>query len=264
MNFFDVRQLSAGYGKTMVLQDISFSLEPGCLMGILGANGCGKTTLMKAICGIVSHEGACRLDGMVLETLSARQIAKRLSYIPQRSGISIDMTVLDVVLMGFNPQLGLLEHPSKAMVAEAEAALAQVGLPDMGDNNFLNLSEGQKQLCILARTIVSGSRLLLLDEPESALDFRHRYRMLDLVRSWVGKTNGGAVVTLHDPVLALNRCARLMVLKDGGVLDILCPFQDPLAKMEQVLGEVYGPVSLHLIKDRTGKTGITMLKEGES
>ena len=97
------------------------------------------------------------------------------------------------------------------MVAEAEAALAQVGLPEMGDNNFLILSEGQKQLCILARTIVSGSRLLLLDEPESALDFRHRYRMLDLVRSWVGKTNGGAVVTLHDPVLALNRCDRLMV-----------------------------------------------------
>ena len=100
MNFFDVRQLSAGYGKTMVLQDISFSLESGCLMGILGANGCGKTTLMKAICGIVPHEGACRLDGMALETLSARQIAKRLSYIPQRSGISIDMTALDVALMG--------------------------------------------------------------------------------------------------------------------------------------------------------------------
>ena len=85
---------------------------------------------------------------------------------------------------------------------------------------------------------------------------------LCLVLALAGLT--AAVVTLHDPVLALNRCDRLMVLKDGGVLDILCPFQDPLAKMEQVLGEVYGPVSLHLIKDRTGKTGITMLKEGES
>ena len=263
MNFFDVRQLSAGYGKGKVLRDISFLLEPGCVLGILGANGCGKTTLMKAICGILPHEGICRLEGTTLEGLSARQIAKYLSYIPQRSGISIDMTALDVALMGFNPRLGLLEHPTKAMVAEAKAALAQVGLSGMEENNYINLSEGQKQLCILARTMVSGSRLLLLDEPESALDFRHRYRMLELVRDWVNKAHGGAVVALHDPVLALNRCDRLLVLKDGRVLDTLCPRQDSLGKMEQVLGEVYGPVSLHLIKDRAGRTGITMLKEGE-
>ena len=261
MNLLCVQGLSAGYGKAKVLENLSFSLEPGCLMGILGSNGCGKTTLMKAICGILPHEGTCVLEGVALEGLTARQVAKRISYIPQRSGIGIDMTALDVVLMGFNPRLGLLEQPTKTMIAEAEAALEQVGLPDMGDNNYLNLSEGQKQLCILARTMVSGSRLLLLDEPESALDFRHRYRMLDLVRSWVGKTNGGAVVTLHDPVLALNRCDRLMVLKDGGILDILCPRQDPLAKMEQVLGEVYGPVSLHRVKKRSGAEGLTMLKE---
>lgn len=263
MNFFCVQGLSAGYGKAKVLENVSFSLEPGCVMGILGANGCGKTTLMKAICGILSHEGTCVLEGVALEGLSARQIAKCISYIPQRSGISIDMTALDVVLMGFNPRLGLLEHPTKAMIAEAGAALAQVGLSGMEHNNYLTLSEGQKQLCILARTVVSGSRLLLLDEPESALDFRHRYGTLDLVRSWIGKTNGGAVVTLHDPVLALNRCDRLMVLKEGRVLEVLCPRQDPLTKIEQVLGEVYGPVSLHPIKDRAGRTEIAMLKEGE-
>ena len=261
MNLLCVQGLSAGYGKAKVLEDLSFSLEPGCVMGILGANGCGKTTLMKAICGILPHEGTCVLEGVALEGLTARQVAKRISYIPQRSGIGIDMTALDVVLMGFNPRLGLLEQPTKTMIAEAGDALTLVGLSGMGDNNYLNLSEGQKQLCILARTMVSGSRLLLLDEPESALDFRHRYRVLDLIHSWIGKANGGAVVTLHDPVLALNQCDLLMVLKRGRVLDILCPRQDPLAKMEQVLGEVYGPVSLHRVKKRSGAEGLTMLKE---
>lgn len=263
MTFFCVDGLSAGYGGTAVLKELSFSLENNCVMGILGANGSGKTTLIKSICGIVRHTGSCVLEGQALEGLSAKQIAKRISYIPQRSGISIDIPVLDVVLMGFNPQLAILEHPTKAMRAAAENALARVGLAGFEEKNYLHLSEGQKQLCILARTMVSGSRMLLLDEPESALDFQHRYRMLDLIHSWIGQTNGSAMVTLHDPILALNRCNQLMVLKNGGILDILCPATDCVAHMEKVLRHVYGPVSLHRIRNRTGQEVLTLLKEDE-
>ena len=261
MSFFCVENLSAGYGKKRILRDISFSLEPGSVMGILGANGSGKTTLIKAICGILPHEGSCLLEGTSLESLSARQIAKQVSYIPQRSGIAIDISALDVVLMGFNPHLKLLEHPSGAMIESAREALALVGMAEKENTNYLHLSEGQKQLCILARTIVSGSRLLLLDEPESALDFQYRYRMLDMIRSWTDRTGGGGIITLHDPALALNYCDKLMLLKDGEVLDILSPKEDPLEKMEQVLNKVYGQVSLQLCKTRSGKEVLTMLKE---
>ena len=263
MTEFHVQGLSAGYGRSRVLDGVSFSLEGGCVMGILGANGSGKTTLLKAVCGILPHTGSCVLCGEALEGLSAKQIARQISYIPQRSGISIDISVLDVVLMGFNPQLKLLEHPTKAMRTASEDALAQVGLAGFEDRNYLHLSEGQKQLCILARTMVSGSRMLLLDEPESALDFQHRYRMLDLIRSWTRRTGGCAMVALHDPVLALNRCDRLMVVKDGGILDILCPETDPAQRMEAVLGNVYGSVSLHRIPDRLGNSVLTMLKEAD-
>lgn len=261
MSFFSVQNLSAGYGKTNILREISFSMETGCVMGILGANGSGKTTLIKAICGILPHNGTCRLEERWLEELSARQIAKLVSYIPQRSGISIDISALDVVLMGFNPQLGLLEHPTKAMKDATMQALEQVGMAGREHKNYLHLSEGQKQLCILARTIVSGSRLLLLDEPESALDFQHRYRMLNMIRSWTDTSRGGAIITLHDPVLALNYCDKLMLLKDGRILDILSPKEDDLEKMEQALSKVYGAVSLQLCRTRGGKEVLTMLKE---
>ena len=261
--FFSAQKICAGYSRNQVVHNISFSLARGCLMGILGANGSGKTTLVKALCGILPHEGTCLLENTELETLTPKQIAKLVSYIPQRSGISIDISALDVVLMGFNPQLKLLEHPTKAMTEAALEALEWVGLGGKEDKNYLHLSEGQKQLCIMARTIVSGSKLLLLDEPESALDFRHRYRMLDMIRSWIHSTRGGAVVMLHDPMLALNYCDKLMLLKNGELLDILSPKEDSLEKMEQALGRIYGPVSLQVCRSRSGRAMLTMLKEDE-
>ena len=102
---------------------------------------------------------------------------------------------------------------------------------------------------------------VLLVNPESALDFQHRHRMLDMIRTWSEQTKGAAIVVLHDPVLALNYCDKLMVLNDGEVLDILSPGADPLEKMEQVLNRVYGSISLQLCKNRSGREVLTMLKE---
>ena len=261
MSFFSAKDISAGYGNSPVIEQVSFDLQQGSLMGILGANGSGKTTLLKAICGILPHEGFCHLEGTALESLSVRQRAKRCSYIPQRSGIGIDISVLDVVLMGFNPQLGLLEHPSTQMVDQALLALSQVGLGTMAHANYLHLSEGQKQLCILARTLVSGSKLLLLDEPESALDFRYRYQILTLLRGWVTENRSSAIVTLHDASLALNYCQSLLLLSGGKVLGVIHPGQDSLESMEQLLSQIYGAVSLQYVRTKNGQSQLIMLHE---
>ena len=263
MSYLTVNGVCAGYGKQSIVNNISFQMEAGCLMGMIGANGSGKTTLLKALCGILPHRGTCTLDNTVLEDLSEKQLARLVSYIPQRSGISIDISALDVVLMGFNPQLKLLERPAKAMVDSAVDALSRVGMAGKEHQNYLHLSEGQKQLCILARTIVSGSRLLLLDEPESALDFRYRYQMLDMIRNLTDTAQSGAIITLHDPVLALNYCDKLMLLKDGELLGMISPGEDSIDDMELALNKVYGRISLQKCTTRSGKQVITMLKEDE-
>lgn len=261
MSYISAKEIAAGYGRQNILEHVSFELDSGSLMGIIGANGSGKTTLLKALCGILPRKGSVTLDGTDLHALSPRQLARLVSYIPQRSGISIDIPVLDVVLMGFNPQLGLLEHPSKDMKDAASEALHRVGLSGRAQDNYLHLSEGQKQLCILARTLVSRSKLLLLDEPESALDFQFRHRMLSLLRNWMTEEKRSAIVTLHDPQLALNFCDRLLLLSDSGVLGILDPKADPLDKMEQMLGVIYGPISLQRCRNRSGEMQIVILRE---
>ena len=259
MSILEVRQLTAGYGGKKVLQGVSFSLMPGELVGILGENGSGKTTLLKSICGIVPHGGSCLVGGMDSRSLSPRALARQVSFIPQQSGISIDLSALDVVLMGFNPQLGLLEYPSQDMKQQARRALREVGLAGREEENYQTLSQGQRQLCMLARTLVSQARLLLLDEPESALDFGGRYRMLTQLRRCLGG-HCGALVTLHDPQLALNCCDRLLLLGGGKLLGEICPKQDSLESMEEKLIGLYGGLTLLRAENRQGLRQLVLLK----
>ena len=156
-----VQDLTVRYGTAAVLQGVSFSVPvSGQLIGLLGVNGSGKTTLLKAAAGLLPHTGQCLLDGVPLESLSTRRLAQTVSYIPQQSGISVSLSAREVVLMGFNPRLGILQSPTAAMRAAADEALRTVGLADKAGQDYLTLSGGEKQLCILARTIAEDAPLL--------------------------------------------------------------------------------------------------------
>ena len=242
---FDVKNLSVSFADRTVLQDVSFSLEQGTVTALLGANGSGKTTLLKAICGLVPHEGQCLLDGCDVDSLSHKEKARQVSYIPQRSGIAVELTALEVVLMGFNPQLKLLQQPTKAMEETARRTLTELGIEPGKD--YLTLSEGQKQLCMLARTMVSEAKLLLLDEPESALDLQNRYEMFARLRAWI--KDRAVLAALHDPQLALQMADKLILLKDKKIYAVVSPGQDSLETMEQTLSGIYGSVRLHKIED---------------
>ena len=237
----EVKNVSAAYGQNIILDGVSFSLEKGTITALLGANGSGKTTLLKAICGIVPCRGQVTLEQTQLLSLGAKKLANLVSYIPQRSGISIDMTAMEVVLMGFNPQLSLLQQPAASMKEEAAAWLSLVGIEK--ERNYLTLSEGQKQLCVLARTMVSKAKLLLLDEPESALDFQKRYEMFDRLRGWM--KDRAVLAALHDPQLALQMADQLILLKDKKVDAVLHPKTDDRVTMERALSRIYGTIGLH-------------------
>lgn len=261
MSLLTVSHLSAGYGRKEILHDINFTSRPGTITGILGANGCGKTTLLKAIANILPHKGSCLLAENTLESLSTRELAKQCGYIPQKSGITIDMTVLDVVLMGYHPDLSLLQPPTAQMKEHAKATLTMIGLPDREQENYNQLSEGQKQLCILARAFVGTRKLLLLDEPESALDFRFRNQMMQHLRTYVTAHDACALVTLHDPSLALNTCDELLVLSKGTRSGKISPKLTPVSKMESLLSSIYGTINIAKLHDKNGNEHLVMIQE---
>lgn len=262
MNILEVKNLSAGYGSKSVIENVSFAVDNEKIVGILGANGCGKTTLLKAIAGILPSSGDCLINGSSSRLLKPKEFASIVGYVPQKSGISIDMSLMDVVLQGFNPRLGLLQPPTAAMRIKAAEALNTVGLGGMENQSFLAISEGQKQLCIMARTLCIDRKLLLLDEPESSLDFHFRYHIFSLLRTYISENGSAALVTLHDPLLALNVCDELIIVANSGILGIIKPRQDDKAYMEELLSKIYGDVCLAECYDHSGNRQLIMLKEG--
>lgn len=256
-----IKSLSACYGKKQILHNISFSLEPHTLTCLIGKNGCGKTTLMKSIINQIKHEGNCFLNGENLEYLNVRALARQVSYIPQRTGLSISLPVLDVVLMGYNPILKLLEHPSKKQVELAKKALLAVGLSEVEKQDFQTLSEGQKQLVLLARTMIENTKLLLLDEPDSALDFQNRYMVLKELKKMIQEEEKAGLLCLHDPVLAMEFCDQLILMKNGVCIQVLHPKKDRIEDMESALREIYQDISLVEYHDKNGKRHIAMLWE---
>lgn len=277
-----VEGLGGAYGSGFALQEVSFTVEEGTLTALLGANGSGKTTLLKMICQQRKHQGACRLaremsegggdvgsalereaGSMLLEQLSLRQLSRQVSYIPQRSGITVGLTVLDVVLMGFNPVLGLLEGPSQSQRRQAAKALEMLGLAGYEERDYLSLSEGQKQLAMLARTLLEDSRLLILDEPDSALDIPNRCRLMERLRALVREGRRAGLLSLHDPQLALEFCDQLLLIRAGRCVGRLCPGHDPLPVMEEALAQIYGPITLAECVDRRGRKRLILLWEQE-
>lgn len=263
MTYFRVENLSAGYRGTKVLEDINFSLKQGRVTALLGANGSGKSTLLKTICGILPHQGSCFLEGRKLESMSSKELAALCGYIPQRTGISIDLPLTEVVLMGFNARLGFFEQPDKEMRNRALEALLRVGLASFAEKSFLELSEGQKQLCILARTLVEDRRLLILDEPESSLDFGHRYHLMGCIRHEISKGKQSALICLHDPQLALNSCDDCLLLLDSKTIVGVNPREQSLEEIEELFSEIYGTITLRKCYNKENKEQIVLLKEDE-
>lgn len=261
--YFEVQNLFAGYGDKEIIHNIHFEVEPHTLTALIGPNGCGKTTLLKSIVNLLDYQGKCLLQGNELKELTVRKLAQKISYIPQRSGIHVSMSVLDVVLMGFNPVLRLLERPNKRQKERAKAAITSVGLSEYMDKDYLTLSEGQKQLVLLARTMIEDTDLLILDEPDSALDFQNRYKILNLIKQMTETEEKAGILCIHDPEMALEFCQQIIVMKDGEIIDILHPQTDSLEKMELVLRRIYGTVTLNRCMDRNNRAHLVLLWEGE-
>lgn len=236
---FSAEEISVFYGEKQVLNRLSFSLSAGEVTGLLGKNGGGKTTLFRSICGQLPYEGRFLLEGKDLRSCSAKERAQRISYLPQRHGIAFSLPVVEVVLLGVSPWLSLFGQPTKAQRQAAMEALEQVGLAELSHRDFLTLSEGQKQLCLLARTMVQQAGFWLLDEPDAALDVENKQLLFRKVRQMVAAGQKAALMAIHDPQLALGCCDRLLFLKEGALAASIVPKTATEAEMTAAFRLLY-------------------------
>ena len=221
-------------GAPEVLKDVSFTMEPGQFLAILGNNGVGKSTLLKCFNHILKPDaGSVLLDGEDLLAKSTREVAKRVAFVSQNVP-STQMTVHDVVMLGRRPYMkwGFTEEDHKIV----HEAMHRLDVEDMRGRFLSQLSGGEKQKVMLARALAQQPKVLLLDEPTSALDIQNQYQVLKMVRDICHNDNMIAVVVIHDLNLALRFCDRFLLLKDGEVYR----HGDRSILDSEALKEVYG------------------------
>lgn len=198
-----------------VLKDVSFRLEPGSFMAILGNNGVGKSTLLKCFNRILRADaGALLLDGEDLFRMPHHEIARRVAFVSQTVP-NTQLTVHDVVMLGRRPYMkwGITEHDHEIV----HEAMRKLNLEEMRGRFLNQLSGGERQKVMLARALAQEPKLLLLDEPTSSLDIRNQYRVLEIVRDICHHEGLTAIVVIHDLNLALRFCDRFLLLRQGEV-----------------------------------------------
>lgn len=239
-----VNNLSACYGNNNVIRNVGFTMKNGEFNALLGLNGSGKTTLLRAICSLKkASTGNCLVNGKDILGMNEKNRARLISYVPQRHSIVYDISVMDMVLMGFNAKMKFYQAPGKKHQLLAVDSLEKLGIGMLANKSFLSLSEGQKQLVILARSMVQNSPVMLLDEPDSALDFVNRHLVLSKIRETIKLGNCCGLITLHDPNFALQYCDRLFLLSGGSIYGEINN-KSTIGNIKSKLGKIYGDIDL--------------------
>ncbi len=209
-----VRDISAGYDKKTVLENVSFSAEKGSVTAILGPNGSGKSTLLKVISKIITpYKGEIVLDGEDLFSLSRVENAKKVAYLPQSRNTS-DIKVSSLVLHGRFPYTGYPRRYTKEDYKKVDEALEKMGLLDKKDTLVSSLSGGERQKVYIAMCLVQETDVILFDEPTTFLDISRQFKVLSEAKE-LAREGKCVIVVLHDIIQALETADKIVVMKDG-------------------------------------------------
>ena len=233
----EVKNLNFSYGDRQVLHDISFRVEKGEFLSILGPNGVGKSTLFRCVLGLLSgYTGEVLVDGINARSFTVREAARHIAYIPQSSHPVFNYSVFDIVLMGRTSGLSTFRNPKKEDTDRCRWALGKIGISHLEQRCFHRLSGGEQQLVLIARALTQDAPVLMLDEPTANLDFGNQLRVLEQARTLAAE--GYTVIqTTHHPEQSYQFSDRILAVQNGRVLMEGTPAQ---VLTEETMKTLYG------------------------
>lgn len=208
----------AGYNGQVILENVSFTVGTGEIIGLIGPNGAGKSTLLKTLRGILPLlSGSAALMGVDIETLPAKEFARRVAYLQQHVEMTFAYTARDVVLSGRYPYLSWWSQEKAEDLAIAEACMAYTGVSELADKPLHAMSGGQRQRVLLAKVLAQQTPVLFLDEPATGLDLIYQEEIFRFCRELAaaGKT---VLLVAHELSLAARFCSRLLLIAHGTLL----------------------------------------------
>lgn len=217
-----LEHIGVSYGNRSILDDLSVDFKEHSITAVMGPNGCGKTTLLRCIGGLLKPTtGRVLLDGQTVDSYTPRQLAQRVAFVRQRAYTDFDFSAFEIVLMGRNPYQHRLQNESQADWDIVEQCMRQTGTWHLRLATPQQMSGGELQRVMIARALAQQTPLLLMDEPVSNLDIAHQLEVMRLLHNSTDKT---ILIVIHDLNLALQFCDRLLLLHDGHAL-----FHGPIA-----------------------------------
>ena len=219
MNPIEVRGLKYSYNRYMVLDGVDLDVREGEILGILGPNGCGKTTLLKNLNKNLTPAGGCvMLDGTDLDTMVKRDIAKSVAVVPQTNEIRFSFSVREIVAMGRMPFQSMMGGETREDARIVDDAIEKVGLSAMKDRHINTMSGGERQRVMIARALAQTPKILLMDEPTLHLDINTQFEALDLVHDLSRESDLTVVIVSHDLPMVARYCDKIAMIHDHRVM----------------------------------------------
>ncbi|MDR3283423.1 MAG: ABC transporter ATP-binding protein [Candidatus Methanoplasma sp.] len=215
---FEVKNGGFGYGCEYLFRNVNFKLEQNDVLATLGPNGTGKTTMLKCMMNILSwREGGAFLNEKDVCMFRRKDFCRKVAYVPQARAYAFDCSVIDMVMMGRTPHIGAFSEPSSKDMEVTEEKISQMGISKLAERSCAVLSGGELQMVLIARALASEPEVLIMDEPESNLDYHNQLKILNTVKRL--SQDMICIINTHYPEHALRVSNKALLLSKDGSAD---------------------------------------------
>lgn len=217
---FSVENGFFGYRREeLIHKDISFNIKEGEIVSVLGPNGVGKTTLLKCMMGLLEwSKGASLIDGVDIREIKPKELWKKIAYVPQAKSVNFSYTIEELVLLGRSAHISMSKQPTRADLEKAHEAIKEIGIWHLKDKFCNRVSGGELQMALIARALCAEPKMLVLDEPESNLDFKNQLIILDTMSKLARENKISCVFNTHYPAHSLKISDKSLVISKNGAV----------------------------------------------